>query len=183
MRKLLLMLCLAAGALAVGEVYHRLKTDTPEAALKALGAPPVMTRTLLVNGRMVTARVWQLPPLTSADPIRKTKGPKLIVDNMVYTFEKEGFPVRGECAYPNDLPAFNLACDYVMEGGSFRFVSGQSLAPAETLQTDLDAAAQLAGWESVFPSVWRKGQETLFARISESRERTHVALIVQKETK
>lgn len=181
LRKALLLACLAVASLLAAEVYQRLTARTPEEALTALGATQLMTQSLSVNGRQMTADVWRLPDFASADPVRKTRGKALIVGKVVYVFNAKDFPERGEGSYPADLPAWNITCDYVVDAGHSRFVNGRSPDSPETLLTALEASAKAAGWESLGPKVWRKGRETLLAHAVEGRGETQAVLIVQKE--
>lgn len=179
----MLLACLAAASLLVAEVYQRFTARTPEEALAALGAAQLMTQSLTVNGRQVTADVWRLPEFASADPVRKARGKALIVGKVVYVFKEEGFPARGAGSYPTDLPAWDVACDYVVDAGHSRFVSGRSTEPPERLLAALAVAAKATGWEALGPNVWRRGQETLLAHATEGREGTQGVLIVRKEAK
>lgn len=148
-----------------------------------LGATLLMTQSLTVNGRGMTANVWQLPEYASADPVRKARGKALIVGKVVYVFNEEGLPARGDCVYPRDLPAWDIACDYVVDAGVSRFVNGRSPEAPETLLAALETSARAAGWERLGPNVWRKGQATLLAHATEVRDGTQAALIVQREAK
>lgn len=183
LRKALLMACLAAASLLVAEVWQRVSARTPTEALAMLGAQQVMTQSLTVNGKAVTADVWRLPEHASADPVRKARGKALIVGKVVYVFEGGRLPARGDCAYPGDLPPWAIACDYVVDAGHSRFVSGSATEAPEALLAALDASARGAGWERLGANVWRKGQHVLMAHATEGKAGSQAVLIVQKEAK
>ncbi len=183
LRKLLLLVCLALTGLVVAEVFQRFTGKTPEEALVMLGAKQVVRQSLIVNGQQVVADVWQLPDIASADPVRKARGKALIIGRLVYVFTDDGLPTKGDCTYPDDLPHWAITCDYVVDTGAARFVSGHTLAQPSAALAELDQAAQAAGWTAFGSTVWRKGDALLMAQASETRKHTRVALILQKERK
>ena len=148
-----------------------------------LGAQQLMTQSLTVNGKAVTADVWRLPEYASSDPVRKARGKALIVGKVVYVFTEDRLPARGACVYPEDLPPWPITCDYVVDAGHSRFVNGNSTETPEVLLAALDASARMAGWERLGPNVWRKGREVLMAHATEGKAGTQAVLVVQKEAK
>ena len=183
MRKAFLLAFLAVASLLVAEVWQRYSGKTVQEALIMLGAQQIMTQSLYVNGRPLVADVWQLPPTSSADPVRKARGKALIVGKMVYAFSGNDLPAKGDCTYPEDLPPWAITCDYVVETGHSRFVNGTSAETPEALLAALDTSAQAAGWKRLGVGVWQKGAETLFAKVSEGRNLSQAVLLIQKDAK
>ena len=181
-RKGLLMAFLVVAGLLAGEVYQRLSRQSPEEVLAQLHAQQVMTRSLIVNGQNIVADVWALPETSSVAPLRKTKGRVLIVGKLVYVFQNGGLKsLRGQCSYPADFPALEMTCDYVVDTGSCRMVSGSTSLSAEAVKGLFDASARNAGWAPLGANVWQKGKDTLFMQASEGRNITWLSLAMQKE--
>lgn len=180
-RKALLLGFLAVAGILAGEVYQRMSRRTPEDILTELKATQVLTQGMDVNGRSVTATIWRLPDFASAHPLRNAKGKALTVGKLVYVFKDDIGRARGDCTYPSDLPTWDITCDYVVDAGHSRFVSGSSTRSIADLLDSFATAAQASGWESLGPNVWRKGRNTLIAHTAESKSGiTQAALIVQK---
>lgn len=181
-RKGLLVAFLVAASFLVGEVYQRFSRQSPEEVLAQLHAQQVMTRSLIVNGQNVVADVWALPATSSVAPLRKAKGRVLIVGKLVYVFQNGGLKsLRGQCRYPADFPALEMVCDYVVDTGSCRMVSGSTNLSAEAVKGVFDASARRAGWTPLGANVWQKGKDTLFMQASEAQGTTWLSLAMQKE--
>ena len=184
-KALLLGFLAAAGILAFevfGDVFLTLGGKTPEETLALLRAEQLMTQTIEVNGRTVTAEVWRLPPTSSADPLRKVAGGGrlLVVGKVVYLFNESQRAARGQCAWPEDVPRWPAEPDYVVDAGTARFVCGVSAQAPGALYAALTADARAKGWEALGGQVWQKGRETLIAHAAESRRGTEAVLVVQR---
>lgn len=161
-RKVLLLATLACAGILVGEIIQRWSAPTAEETLTALGATQTMTRTLTINDVNVTADVWALPTYASAAPLAKSKGKTLTVGRTVFVFEEDTvMPRRGICTYPEDLPAFGLSCDYVIDTGNVRLIEGVHPGSPADVEAALAAAAAPAGWSPVFPGAWQRGDRVL----------------------
>lgn len=181
LRKLIILPFLAVATLLVADVYQRTTTKTPEEVLVALGAQQVMSQTMEVNGRSVLADVWRLPDFASSAPLRKIKAKVITVGKVVYVFHDDFNSIRGQCTYPNDLPPWNITCNYVIDAGHSRFISGSSLQAPEPLLAAFSATATAAGWRPLNSTLWQKDNQTLFVHATESDAATHVMIAIQKE--
>ena len=180
-KKALLLGFLAVAGILAAEVFQVLGGKRPEEVLRSLHAELALSQSMEVNGQTVTADVWRLPATSSADPLRKLREPLLIVGRTVYVFHEDVRPMRGACAWPEDLPAWDFRPDYVVDTGVARFVNGVSgEAPGAALET-LGERARAQGWEALGGGVWRKGRLTLFAHAAESRRGTEAVMIVTAE--
>ncbi len=179
-RKAFLLAFLAVASILAAEVFRLLDRKTPEELLTMLRAERVFATTLEVNGRTLTADVWQLPPTSSADPLRKAVGRCVAVGRTVYVFRDGDLPKKGDCAWPKDFPDVGVRPDYVVVSGLDRFANGVTAQTPEAVLAALATAAPAAGWSQTLPQVWEKDGETLFAQVAESRRGTEVALIARR---
>lgn len=181
LRKLFILPFMAIAAYLAADVYQKMTVKTPEEILTALGAQQVMSQTMDVNGRSVIADVWRLPDFASSAPLQKIKAKTITVGKVVYVFHDDFTSVRGQCSYPNDLPAISLNCNYVIDAAHSRFVSGTTTDSADTARTIFATSATASGWQPLNNSVWQKDRATLFFHATENGAETHVTLAVQKD--
>ena len=179
-KKALLLGFLAVAGMLAGEVFQILHRESAEDILHELKAEQVMSQTMEVNGQTVVADVWRLPATSSADPLRKAGERLLVVGKTVYLFHEDVRPMMGSCTWPEDLPAWDFAPDYVVDAGTARFVSGVSTEAPAALMGTLAERAAAQGWEPLGGGVWRRGQETLLAHAAESRRGTEAVMVIQR---
>lgn len=183
-RKAMFLAMVACAALACAEVYQRFFVDAAkpvEEVLLNIGAQKMLVQTITVNGQNVLASTWKLPDYQSANPIRKAKGEALIVGSLVFTFDTELKPLRGECQPPDDFPQLTMDCEYLMDTTQSRALLGVSSLPPRDLQAQLAAWAQANGWEQLFGSggtVLKKGNYGLSLQASESKRGTEVTIVI-----
>ena len=182
-RKVLLAACLAAATLALSTVFQRLGQPSAEALLEQLHGEMLYTQTLEVNGRQLLAKVWRLPETSSAAPLKKAAARALSVGKLVFVFEGDGLgKARGDCSYPTDFPMYAmLACDYVVDSGLMRCVTGRTRESREAALAAVRQAAEAAGWQAMGAQVWQRGGHTLFVQVSEGSEETQVAMMMMKQ--
>lgn len=181
-RKCLLAAFLGVAVLLLGNVFQRLTRQDTEDVLAQLHASRVMTQSLTVNGRVLTADVWRLPETSSAAPLRKSAGKALIVGKTVYLFHGDALSrARMHCTYPEDFPPSQLDCDYVVDTGLMRCVTGRTRELPEKFLGAFTASAQGAGWQPLGGQAWRRGSEVLVAQASEGPSETFVALMIMQE--
>lgn len=179
-KKTLLLAFLAVAGILVAEVFQRFYKESAEDLLHELRAEQQMTQTMEVNGQTVVADVWQLPPTSSADPLRKTDERLLVVGKTVYVFHEDVRPMMGEADWPSDLPAWDFKPDYVVDAGTARFVSGVSTESPERLMEILSERALAKAWKPLGGNVWQKGNETLLAHAAESKRGTEAVMIIKR---
>ncbi len=178
-RKVLLTALLGVAGLGAALVFQRLTREKTEDVLLQLGAEHVLTQSVVVNGRPLVAEVWSVPETSSTVPLQKSAGKALIVGKTVYLFKDDALEkARGDAAYPSDFPACEMACDYVMEAGLMRCVTGRTRRSREAVLAELAQSALAAGWVALGAQVWECGEQMLVAQASAGRDETHVALMI-----
>ncbi len=185
-RKILLFGFLAIAGILVGEVFTRLTRPSAQDLLADLNATKIMKQSLEVNGQTLFAEVWRLPDTSSSDYLKKTAEQLLIVGKTVYVFNQTMTPLKGHCSYPNELPKWDVICDYVINTGNIRAVIGTSSQTSQAMMDMLNHQAQAMGWTPLIETnafVWTKGNKTLWAKIKEfpNGQPSQAILIEQKE--
>ncbi len=181
-----LLAFLAVAGVLIGEVVGYLTRPSAVDILQSLKAELVMEQSLYVNGRVLSAQVWQLPHIASDDPLRKAADKLLVVGKTVYVFQDDFGQSKGLCEYPSDLPYCDIACDYVIETGNARVVIGTTTRDGKTLASELNSTAQAAGWVSQLPAdgafYWVKDGKLLMIKVKEfpGEQPTQVALVEQR---
>ncbi len=183
-RKLFLLGFLAVAGVLIGEVFTLLTRPSAHDLLADLRATMLMSQSLEVNGQTLYAEVWQLPATSSADHLKKAAERLLIVGKTVYVFNDTMLPLKGACTYPEDLPRWDVACDYVMDTGRMRVVIGQTAQTNRAMLEMLDGQARAMGWEPVGDAqafVWKRGNKVLWAKVKEFPGQPSQAVLVEQK--
>ncbi len=182
-KKLFLLAFLAIAGIVIGEVVGYMTRQSAEDILLELKAKKIIARRLNVNGHDLLAEVWQLPPTSSSDPLKKASDKLLVVKKTVFLFKDDIGSSKGLCDYPIDLPACDLQCDYVIQTGNMRFVIGTTTSSRANFLEAFGQSAQAMGWTSELPAdkafLWTREEMLLELQTVEFPNRgiTQVALL------